>query len=117
VDVDRMAQVVTNLVSNARHHGGVGELIQIHARREGGDVVLEVRNVGNEIPAELAGLLFNPFKRQSLGNQRNKTGLGLGLYIAHEIVQSHRGTIDYRFDAPHVVFTVRFPAHPPRQNP
>ncbi|MEH3087227.1 MAG: GAF domain-containing protein [Xylophilus ampelinus] len=112
VDVDRMAQVVTNLVSNARHHGGVGQAIQLDARREGCSVVLEVRNVGNEIPPELAGLLFNPFKRQSLGNQRNKTGLGLGLYIAHEIVQSHRGTIAYRFDAPHVVFTVRFPAHP-----
>jgi light-regulated signal transduction histidine kinase (bacteriophytochrome) len=113
VDVDRMAQVVTNLVSNARHHGGVGELIRIDARHEGDGVVLEVRNVGNEIPADLAGLLFNPFKRQSLGNQRNKTGLGLGLYIAHEIVQSHGGTIGYRFDAPHVVFTVRFPARPP----
>ncbi|KQM68343.1 ATP-binding protein [Xylophilus sp. Leaf220] len=113
VDPDRTAQVVTNLVSNARHHGGAGEPIVVRLSQEGDEVHLAVSNVGSPIPPELETVLFNPFKRQSLGNERNKSGLGLGLYIANEIVTAHRGSIGYSFDKPHVVFTVRLPQQTP----
>ncbi|WPB56023.1 ATP-binding protein [Xylophilus sp. GOD-11R] len=109
IDPDRMAQVVTNLVGNARHHGTPGAPVVVRMRAQGDAVELQVRNLGDRIPAEFAGTLFNPFKRQSLGNERNRTGLGLGLYIAHQIVQGHGGSIDYSFDEPQVVFTVRLP--------
>ncbi len=113
VDPDRTAQVVTNLVSNARHHGGTGEPIVVRLTEADGEVRLAVSNVGSPIPPDLETVLFNPFKRQSLGNERNKSGLGLGLYIANEIVTAHRGSIGYSFDNPHVVFTVRLPQQTP----
>jgi len=114
VDADRMAQVITNLVSNARHHGTPGEPVTVRLRDAGANVQLQVRNFGDAIPPDLAASLFNPFKRQSLGNERNRTGLGLGLYIAHQIVQGHGGRIDYSFEAPQVVFTVLLPRSQPQ---
>ncbi len=96
-------------MSNARHHGGAGESIVVRLTEEDGEVRLAVSNIGSPIPPELETVLFNPFKRQSLGNERNKSGLGLGLYIANEVVTAHRGSIGYSFENPHVVFTVRLP--------
>ena len=111
IDADRMAQVITNLIGNARHHGTPGEPVSVLLRASGDDgIELQVRNVGAPIPAPLSASLFNPFKRQSLGNERNRSGLGLGLYIAHQIVQGHGGRIDYSFEEPQVVFRVFLPS-------
>jgi light-regulated signal transduction histidine kinase (bacteriophytochrome) len=109
VDGDRMMQVVSNLVSNARHHGTHGEPIEVSLSERGEQVLLEVRNVAPEIPAELLPTLYSPLKHASVGNVRNRGGLGLGLYIAQEIVQQHGGSIDYRYEAPRVVFAVTLP--------
>lgn len=110
IDSDRMAQVVSNLLSNARHHGTGGHAVLVALRAADGAVEIEVRNHGAPIAPDLEAQLFNPFKRMALHNQANRTGMGLGLYIAFNIVQGHGGTLTYRYEAPHVVFTVRFPA-------
>jgi light-regulated signal transduction histidine kinase (bacteriophytochrome) len=111
-DPDRMAQVISNLLSNARHHGANGEPILVSLRAENGQAVLEVRNDGAPIPPELEAQLFNPFKRMALQNRSNRTGMGLGLYIAENVVKGHGGTVAYRYEAPHVVFRVAFPLRP-----
>ncbi|SEO06593.1 Bacteriophytochrome (light-regulated signal transduction histidine kinase) [Duganella sp. CF517] len=108
-DGDRMMQVMSNLVSNARHHGDAGEPIEVALIDLGGQVVLEVRNKAPAIPDELLPTLYSPLKHTSVGNVRNRGGLGLGLHIAQEIVQQHGGSIEYRYDAPHVVFAVALP--------
>ncbi|RYF43651.1 MAG: GAF domain-containing protein [Comamonadaceae bacterium] len=112
-DGDRMAQLLGNLLSNARHHGEPGHPVAVSLRQEAGEVVLEVANHATPIAEDALAQLFTPFKRQSLNNPRNKAGLGLGLYIAREIARGHGGTLDYRFDAPQVVFSVRFPTQRP----
>jgi len=109
VDGDRMVQVVSNLVSNARHHGTHGEPIHVLLSDQGDKVLLEVRNVAPEIPAELVPMLYSPLKHASVGNVRNRGGLGLGLHIAQEIVQQHGGEIAYRYESPQVVFAVTLP--------
>lgn len=109
VDGDRMMQVVSNLVSNARHHGDLGEPIQVHLTEQDGQVLLEVRNTAPAIPDELLSTLYSPLKHASVGNVRNRGGLGLGLHIAQEIVQQHGGQIVYRYEAPQVVFAVTLP--------
>ena len=109
VDADRFAQLLGNLLSNARHHGEPGKPVAVQVRLDGSDVVLAVCNASPPIPEDAAAQLFTPFKKQSTANPRNKGGLGLGLYIAQEIVRGHGGTLEYRYEAPQVVFTARFP--------
>ncbi|RYF48463.1 MAG: ATP-binding protein, partial [Comamonadaceae bacterium] len=95
-----------NLVSNARHHGELGETIEVRAFAHEEGPMLQVSNVAPEIPAEVSEALFKPFKPTSVNNPRNQGGMGLGLYIAHQIVMEHGGDLRYRFDAPRVVFTM-----------
>jgi len=108
-DGDRLAQVLTNLLSNARHHGEVGRPIVASLHAAHGWAELTVANAGAPIASELAGSLFNPFKRTSLHNPRNRTGMGLGLYIAAQIVREHEGEIAYRHEGGQVLFSVRLP--------
>jgi len=109
VDPDRLAQVVGNLVSNARHHGATGEPILVHLARAPDGVRLAVSNTADPIPEGTARMLFQPLKASSVGNDRNPNGLGLGLYIASEIIKGHQGTIRYSHDGTRVTFTVHIP--------
>ena len=87
-------------------------MVHVGLRQDGGHAVFEVSNPAAPIPAEDVGHLFAPFKRQSLGNPRNRTGMGLGLYIASQIAQSHQGSIAYGHVDGMVVFDVRLPIAP-----
>lgn len=110
VDADpgRMAQLVSNLLSNARHHGdGVIDLLLAEI---GGEIRFRVGNPSPPIPAELEATLFDPFKRNSVGNERNRGGMGLGLFIAAQIVNAHGGRIAYRADDGWVWFEVSLSA-------
>jgi light-regulated signal transduction histidine kinase (bacteriophytochrome) len=108
-DGGRLGQVISNLLSNARHHGEPNRSISIRLATQDGQAVLEVANAGAPIPPDTEGSLFNPFKRGSLHNPRNRTGMGLGLYIAQQIVREHRGEIGYRHENGQVIFSVRLP--------
>jgi light-regulated signal transduction histidine kinase (bacteriophytochrome) len=116
-DDARLAQVISNLLSNARHHGEPNRPIAIRLRPHDGHAVLDIANAGAAIPADIEATLFNPFKRSSMNNPRNRTGMGLGLYIAQQIVREHQGDIVYHHlpdggDAGasgQVVFRVRLP--------
>lgn len=111
-DAARLSQVVTNLLSNAVHHGTPGSLTSVTARGETHDVVLQVHNLGPAIPrAELAAL-FNPFKRLRAGTTPSvgSSSLGLGLYIVERVVTAHGGTISVESSADAgTFFTVRLP--------
>ena len=113
VDADRIAQVLSNLLSNARHHGELGQEIGVRLYAAGGEAVIEVRNSGAPIEEKVADKLFDPFKHTSLNNSRNRNGVGLGLYIARQIVVGHGGTLAYDYLAPSIIFTVRLPMHGP----
>ncbi|HSQ66612.1 MAG TPA: HAMP domain-containing sensor histidine kinase [Polyangiaceae bacterium] len=91
-DPDRLAQVVSNIVGNAVQHGALGSPIRVELNgTEAGVVRLRCRNSG-AIPAEALPTLFEPFKRP-LPRRTGKKGLGLGLFIAREIVHAHGGNI------------------------
>lgn len=112
VDGDRMAQVFSNLISNARHHGAPGEAIVVRLDQQDGEATLAVSNVSPPIAPDVEAQLFNAFKRREHNNPRNRSGLGLGLYIAQAIVSAHGGQIRYTHAEPFVVFSVRFPRAP-----
>jgi chemotaxis family two-component system sensor kinase Cph1 len=113
VDADRFVQVLANLLSNARHHGELGKPIRVGLHAADGHAVLTVRNHGAPISAAIADKLFDPFKHTSLYGSRNRRGVGLGLYIARQIVLGHSGRLTYHYEAPQVVFTAHLPLHTP----
>lgn len=108
-DGDRLAQVLSNLVRNAIQHGGRSDPIEIVAKDNGDALVLEVHNGGASIPASALTSIFEPMIRH-VGDDHRNTGLGLGLYIASQVVIAHGGTLDATStDADGTTFTVRLP--------
>ena len=91
-DPDRLAQLLSNVLGNALTHGGRGRPVRV--RIDGSDasrVRLEVYNEGT-IPTQLLPAIFEPFHPHRDGS-RDTDGLGLGLFIAKQIVVSHGGEI------------------------
>lgn len=93
-DADRLAQVVSNLLDNALRHGDPEQLVRLRGWASGpGKVSLEIHNRGEPIPPEIMPALFHPF-RQSIEERPERRSLGLGLFIAHTIVEAHGGRIE-----------------------
>ncbi|MCM5682565.1 hybrid sensor histidine kinase/response regulator [Schlegelella sp. S2-27] len=87
-DVDRVLQVLANLIGNALDHGDDRGMVQVHLDGTQPDVLkICVRNKGT-IPAAVMARLFEPYHRGEGGEPR---GLGLGLYIVERFVAAHGG--------------------------
>ncbi|WP_224242916.1 ATP-binding response regulator [Hyalangium gracile] len=93
-DADRIAQAASNLVGNAVQYSPEDSPVGVSARDEGEGICVQVHNQGLPIPAERLPQIFDPFVR-GVDSKRGaaRTGLGLGLYITHEIVRAHGGTL------------------------
>ncbi|MEA2641111.1 MAG: hypothetical protein QOF51_2505 [Chloroflexota bacterium] len=96
VDPLRIDQVLTNLIDNAIKYSPAGGEIRAVLRRIGDQIELSVTDEGAGIPAEARDRIFERFYRGSADT--NKSGMGLGLYITRQIVESHGGEI--RADSP-----------------
>lgn len=90
-DINRISQLYANLLGNAIHHGASDKPTITKAIAENGMFSLAVSNSGDKIPDEKMVNLFKPFFTTNAAN--NKSGLGLGLYIASEIAEAHGGEI------------------------
>jgi len=93
-DPDRISQVVSNLVGNAILHGD--GIVAVRVRRSNGSATLEVHNGGAPIPVDALPRIFEPFRRAARDGGTDTRGLGLGLFIADQIVTAHGGRIDVR---------------------
>lgn len=112
-DEGRLAQVVGNLLKNALTYSPEDTPVTVSLHAEGAWVRLEVhnRNRAGPIPPETLPTLFDPFRRGEASHTEGaREGLGLGLYIAREIVSAHRGFIDVMStEQEGTVFTLRLP--------
>ena len=110
-DRARLAQVLTNLVGNALHHGSRHAPVRITVRGDQAEcVVVAVSNLGPPIPADRIGGIFDAMKGSAA--TRDRRHLGLGLYIVDKIVAAHRGTVAVRSSEGHgTTFTVSLPRH------
>jgi hypothetical protein len=106
-DGKRIAQLLSNLLSNALEHGKADAPVKIKAASNNGEFILSVANKGKKIPAAAMSQLFHPFSRG--GAKAGKQGLGLGLYIASEIAAAHGGKLDVISTVDETVFTLRMP--------
>ncbi|MBZ4418046.1 response regulator [Myxococcus sp. RHSTA-1-4] len=95
-DLERMAQALSNLLDNALKYSPEGSPVRLSTWEEGEAVFLEVHNEGEPIPPELLPHLFAPFRRAGGTEAAARESLGLGLYIAHSIVQAHQGSLSVR---------------------
>jgi sigma-B regulation protein RsbU (phosphoserine phosphatase) len=107
-DRGRLAQLASNLLSNAVTHGAPDRPIRFEAVSEAGQFTLSVANAGDPIPEEKHSHLFQPFYRGEARPSRN--GLGLGLFIACEIAKAHDGTLEVSSDERETRFTFKMPA-------
>ena len=108
-DVDRLAQVVSNIAGNAVGHARPGTPVLIHAYDDGEAVVAEITNQGACIPPDLLPVIFQAFHRAEVNPDTNTEHLGLGLYIASEIVRAHRGTLTVQSADGTTTFMMRLP--------
>jgi signal transduction histidine kinase/ActR/RegA family two-component response regulator len=99
-DRGRLAQVVTNLLTNAAKYTPVGGHVTLSARCDGEQITLEVADDGAGIAPDLLGRIFDPFTQGQQGLDRKQGGLGLGLAIARQLVVGHDGTIEARSEGP-----------------
>jgi signal transduction histidine kinase len=90
VDRERVGLVLSNLVANALKHTPRGGSVEVTAVEGEGSVRFEVKDTGSGIPPEYHERIFEKFFRVP---GAPSGGVGLGLYLAREIVEAHGGRI------------------------
>ena len=86
-------QVLINLIDNAIKFSEPNSSIDIKAFEKGDKLTFSVRNYGAEIPEEQLKYVFDRFHKADSSRSKDKSGLGLGLYIAKTIINQHKGKI------------------------
>jgi signal transduction histidine kinase len=84
------------LLINAAKYSEQGRQVTLSAHRGPETITVEVKNFGRPIPPESLQVIFNPLVQLSAKGTHShpSTSLGLGLFIAREIVEGHNGTIE-----------------------
>jgi len=123
-DEGRLAQALSNLVGNAIQYSKHDFPVTVQLTRSGDEVVIAVTNRGEVIPMDEMARIFDPLVRianhvnQGDHDYTERTSLGIGLYIAREIIHAHEGRIDVTSSAEDgTTFTVTMPRLPSRPRP
>jgi two-component system, OmpR family, sensor kinase len=109
-DEQRLHQVVTNLLNNARRHTPPGTSVRVGAREDGTAAVLTVEDDGPGMSPEMVGNAFERFARGDSSRTRESGGAGLGLSLVQAIAEAHGGTVSVTSQPGRTVFEVRLPA-------
>jgi signal transduction histidine kinase len=93
-DRDRVAQALSNLLSNALEYSTPQKPVRVRVRDRGANVIVEVNNQGPTIAPEMMATIFDPFRQGSQSERAgSRRGLGLGLFIARQIAEAHGGSL------------------------
>lgn len=95
-DGERIGQVVTNLLTNAIKYSPQADRVIVRLGARGGAATVSVEDFGIGIAEEHQGKIFDQFYRVSDPSEKTYPGLGLGLFIASEIVKRHGGVMEVR---------------------
>jgi phosphoserine phosphatase RsbU/P len=114
-DRERMYQVLANLVGNAVQHGEPRSTIELRIDGGESEMLIEVTSRGEPISPAVKPFIFDAFRKGRATGPSRSQGLGLGLYIAQQIVRSHGGKITATSsESEGTVFRVRLPRIAPR---
>ena len=118
-DATRLEQVFGNLIRNAAKYTEPGGRIEVEAWREGEEAVVEVRDNGIGISAELLPRMFDLFIQGDQTLDRAGGGLGIGLTLVRSLVEMHGGRVEARSAGPGQgsAFAVRLRLSPPDAPP
>jgi signal transduction histidine kinase len=108
-DSDRVQQALSNLLRNARHHGGGEVELRAWESEDRKKVYTAITNHGPMIPPAQLPTLFDPYTRPSETRSR---GLGLGLFIVREIARAHGGICSAESTAESTTFLIEWPRMP-----
>jgi signal transduction histidine kinase len=108
-DEEAVRTALDALVENAVKHTEPREAIELRARQDGGELVLEVADAGHGIPAREVDRIFERFARVDDDRNRETGGAGLGLAIVAAIAKAHGGNCGVTRQARGTVFTLRLP--------
>ena len=92
-DPMRIGQVLGNLISNAVKYGDPGTDVEVRLEDRDTEIEISVTNQGRGISTEEMPRLFGRFMRTNAARGSKVPGLGVGLYIARELVEAHNGRI------------------------
>lgn len=92
-DRERMGRVLRNLIDNALKYGMDGNKIRLALIKEDNRVRIEIQDYGMGMPQNVADHIFECFYRGDTARNSKVGGMGLGMFIASEIVQKHNGEI------------------------
>jgi signal transduction histidine kinase/CheY-like chemotaxis protein len=92
-DSVRLAQVLSNLLNNAAKYTDADGLIEIEARSDAGQVVIDVRDSGVGIPADMLPRVFDMFMQVHTTHSRSQGGLGIGLTLVRSLIEMHGGSV------------------------
>ena len=111
-DEQRLHQLVTNLLGNARHHTPPGTTVTVSAEGRPDAVVLEVHDDGPGLPPGVTEHAFERFTRGDSSRTRASGGAGLGLSLVDAIAEAHGGRATVASEPGDTTFRITLPAHP-----
>jgi PAS domain S-box-containing protein len=111
-DPTRLAQVISNLLTNAAKYTDEGGSIWLTTERVGGEIVIRIRDTGMGIAEDLLPRVFDLFTQGDRSLARSEGGLGIGLTLVRRLVELHGGTVEATSDGAGrgSEFIVRLPA-------
>lgn len=109
-DTNRLRQALANLLGNALEHSPDDTPVRLRLHGGEEEVTLTIHNGGLPIPADELDTLFNPLVRGGTTGASAEGHLGLGLYIAREVIAAHNGQIEVASTAEDgTTFTLHLP--------
>lgn len=108
----RLAQVLSNLLTNAAKYTNPAGKIRLTADIQGADVSVSVADNGIGLAADELASIFGMFSQVGSAQERSEGGLGIGLALTRGLVELHGGTIEAYSEGPGLgsTFTIRLPS-------
>ena len=110
INAEKFQRVIDNLITNALKFSKENGKIDIYLSEKDNQAVIEVRDYGVGIPADILPFIFERFSKARRPGVRGEQSTGLGLSIAKQIIENHKGTIEVTSEERKgSTFTIRLP--------